>query len=185
MSREWTQRDYQKSWFTGNLKEGKNEAVPGKPGKMEYIYSHEWKWSKNGRMEQSKAMEYESRKASSDVLKPRNIYIYIYMIGVQMKSICISACLLTRTVAVTVLTSKSRHANKRYVFIWLIKLHFPAKFSNDKKCNMWSRSTLTITMVKINEPETRCKRLKTPTRVRFTLSAASPRLPIHHTLMMQ
>jgi len=33
------------------------------------IYSHEWKRSKNGRMEQSKAMEYESRKASSDVLK--------------------------------------------------------------------------------------------------------------------
>jgi len=32
------------------------------------IYSHEWKRSKNGRMEQSKAMEYESRKASSDVL---------------------------------------------------------------------------------------------------------------------
>jgi hypothetical protein len=29
-------------------------------------------------MEQSKAMEYESRMASSDVLKPRNIYIYIY-----------------------------------------------------------------------------------------------------------
>ena len=27
-------------------------------------------------MEQSKAMEYESQKASSDVLKPRNIYIY-------------------------------------------------------------------------------------------------------------
>ena len=37
MSREWTQRDYQKSWFTGNLKERKNEAVPGEPGKMEYI----------------------------------------------------------------------------------------------------------------------------------------------------
>jgi len=29
-------------------------------------------------MEQSKAMEYESWKALSDVLKPRNIYIYIY-----------------------------------------------------------------------------------------------------------
>jgi len=29
-------------------------------------------------MEQSKAMEYGSRKASPDVLKPRNIYIYIY-----------------------------------------------------------------------------------------------------------
>jgi hypothetical protein len=38
------------------------------------IYSHEWKRSTNGRMEQSKAMEYESRKASSDALKPRNIY---------------------------------------------------------------------------------------------------------------
>ena len=76
MSREWTQIDYQKLRFTGNLKEGKNEAVPGEPGKMEYTYSHEWKKSKNGRMEQSKEMEYESRKASSDVLKPRNIYIY-------------------------------------------------------------------------------------------------------------
>ena len=41
------------------------------------IYSYEWKRSKNGRMEQSKAMGYESRKASSDVFKPRNIYIYI------------------------------------------------------------------------------------------------------------
>jgi hypothetical protein len=30
-------------------------------------------------MEQSKAMEYESRKASSDVLKPRNICMYIYI----------------------------------------------------------------------------------------------------------
>ena len=30
-------------------------------------------------MEQSKAMEYGSRKASSDVLKPRNIHIYTYI----------------------------------------------------------------------------------------------------------
>jgi hypothetical protein len=30
-------------------------------------------------MEQSKAMEYESRKASSDVLKLHYIYIYIYI----------------------------------------------------------------------------------------------------------
>jgi hypothetical protein len=37
MSREWTQRDYQKSFFTGNLKEGNKEAVPGEPGKTEYI----------------------------------------------------------------------------------------------------------------------------------------------------
>ena len=43
------------------------------------IYRHELKRSKNGRMEQSKAMEHESRKASSDVLKQRKIYIYIYI----------------------------------------------------------------------------------------------------------
>jgi hypothetical protein len=30
-------------------------------------------------MEQSKAMEYESRKASSDILKPRSMYIYILL----------------------------------------------------------------------------------------------------------
>jgi hypothetical protein len=34
------------------------------------IYSYEWKRSQNGRMEQSKATEYGSRKAY--------IYIYIY-----------------------------------------------------------------------------------------------------------
>jgi hypothetical protein len=33
-----------------------------------------------GGMQQSTAMEYGSRKASSDVLKPRNIYIYILYI---------------------------------------------------------------------------------------------------------
>jgi hypothetical protein len=37
MSREWTQRDYQKLWFAGNLKEGKNEAFPWEPGKIEYL----------------------------------------------------------------------------------------------------------------------------------------------------
>jgi len=37
MSREWTESDYQKSRLTGNLKEGKNEAVPEEPGKMGYI----------------------------------------------------------------------------------------------------------------------------------------------------
>jgi hypothetical protein len=35
------------------------------------------KESKNGRMEQSKAMEYESLKASSNVLNPRNICIIL------------------------------------------------------------------------------------------------------------
>jgi hypothetical protein len=37
MSREWTQRDYQKSRLTGNLKEGKNKAVPEVPAKMGYV----------------------------------------------------------------------------------------------------------------------------------------------------
>jgi len=33
MSREWSQRDYLKSWSTGKLKKGKNEAVPEKTWK--------------------------------------------------------------------------------------------------------------------------------------------------------
>ena len=40
------------------------------------IYSREEKRSKNGRMEQPKAMECGSRKVSPDVLKP---HVYIYM----------------------------------------------------------------------------------------------------------
>jgi hypothetical protein len=36
------------------------------------IHSHEGKRPKNGGMEQQKAMEYGSRKASSDVVNPRN-----------------------------------------------------------------------------------------------------------------
>ena len=55
--------------------EGRKKTRPS-PENLERwnIYSHEWKRSKNGRMGQSKAMEYESRKASSDVFKPCNIY---------------------------------------------------------------------------------------------------------------
>jgi hypothetical protein len=58
------------------------------------IYSHEWKRSKNGRMEQSKAVEYESRKASSDVLKPRYIYIYIFSSyrAVNTMRLCYTEC---------------------------------------------------------------------------------------------
>ena len=59
------------------LETWRKEKTRPSPEKLERwnIYSHEWKRSKIGRMEQSKAMEYGSRKASSDVLKPRNIYI--------------------------------------------------------------------------------------------------------------
>ena len=55
----------------GRKKQGR---PPEEPGKMWYIYSTEWKRSKNGRMEQSKAIECGSRQASTDVLKLRNIY---------------------------------------------------------------------------------------------------------------
>jgi hypothetical protein len=37
MSREWTERDYQKLCLTGNLKEGKNEAVAEELGMMGYV----------------------------------------------------------------------------------------------------------------------------------------------------
>jgi hypothetical protein len=57
------------------------------------IYSHEWNRSKNGRMEQSKWMEYESWKVSSDVLKLHSIkqiilccklnFRYIYITCIQ------------------------------------------------------------------------------------------------------
>ena len=47
MSREWTQRDYQKLWFTGNLREENNEAVPGEPEKMEYIQPSDLKIAVN------------------------------------------------------------------------------------------------------------------------------------------
>jgi hypothetical protein len=50
------------------------------------IYRHEWTRSKNGRMEQSKAMEYKSRKASSDVLKSRYIYGKAIFIQVSFSS---------------------------------------------------------------------------------------------------
>ena len=72
-------------------------AFPEKPGKMGYtiyVHSHKLKRSKNERMEQLKAMvEYGSRKASPDVLKPRNIYIYIYTIIIWNRFIYIYICM--------------------------------------------------------------------------------------------
>jgi hypothetical protein len=53
---------------------------------------------------------------------------------------------------------------------------------------MWAFSPLMVIVVKINEQETSCKKVKTPTRVRFTPYSASrhpTQLPIHLTLMMQ
>jgi hypothetical protein len=64
-----------------SLETWRKETTRPSPENLERwnIYSHEWKRSKNGWMEQSKAMEYESRKASSDVLKPRNMYfVFVY-----------------------------------------------------------------------------------------------------------
>ena len=57
--------------------EGRKKRVRPRRTRKDGIYTAINERSKNGRMEQSKEMEYESRKAQSDVLKPRNIYIYI------------------------------------------------------------------------------------------------------------
>jgi hypothetical protein len=62
-----------KIMIPGNLKEGKIRGRPRRTWKDGIYTATNGKRSKNGRMEQSKAMEYESRKASSDVLKPQNI----------------------------------------------------------------------------------------------------------------
>ena len=69
------------------LKPPPPEKIPGFANGWD-IYSHEWKRTKNGRMEQPKAMEYGSRKSSPDILKPHThthtyIYIYIYISDVQ------------------------------------------------------------------------------------------------------
>ena len=37
MSREWTERDYQQLWLTGEVKEENHEAVTEEPGKMGYV----------------------------------------------------------------------------------------------------------------------------------------------------
>jgi len=64
-----------------SLKTWRKEKTRPSPENLERwnIHSHEWTRSKNGRIKQSNAMEYESRKASSDVLKLHYIYIYIYI----------------------------------------------------------------------------------------------------------
>jgi hypothetical protein len=81
MSREWTQHVYQKLIIHWEPEGRKKRGRPRRTWKERiYVHSHEGKRSKNGRMEQQKTMEYGSRKASSDVLNPRNIlYIYIYV----------------------------------------------------------------------------------------------------------
>jgi hypothetical protein len=55
---------------------GRKEKTRPSPKNLERgeIHSHEGKRPKNGRMEQQKAMEHDSRKAS-DVVNPRNIFI--------------------------------------------------------------------------------------------------------------
>ena len=72
MSREWTQRDYQKSRLTGNPEGRKKRGLPRRTWKNG-IYTAISERDLRMRMEQPKAMEYGSRKASPDVLKPRSI----------------------------------------------------------------------------------------------------------------
>jgi hypothetical protein len=73
--------------------EGRKKTRPS-PENLERwnIYSHERNRSKNGRMEQPKAMEYESRKASSDVVKPRNVLCIIYLLLTFICAHLIVAC---------------------------------------------------------------------------------------------
>ena len=78
MLREWTERDCQKLWSTGNLKDGKNKVVPAEPVKMGYIEL----WAEeiqNRRMEQSKGMKCGKGEASSDVVKLRYIFFYCFL----------------------------------------------------------------------------------------------------------
>jgi len=81
MSREWTQRVYQELWFIGNLTEGKNEAVPGEPGKMEYIQPlmeaiQEWA---NGTIEGNGIWNSEGVVRRFTTAQYIYIYMYIYI----------------------------------------------------------------------------------------------------------
>ena len=76
----WSCRENGPNTTTKNydsLKTWRKEKTRPFPKNLERwnIHSHEWKRSKHGWTEQPKAMEYGSWKVSSDVLKPRNIYI--------------------------------------------------------------------------------------------------------------
>ena len=76
----WSCRENGPNTTTKNydlLETWRKETTRPSPENLELwnIYSHEWKRSKNGRMGHSKAMEYESRKASSDVLKPQAAHL--------------------------------------------------------------------------------------------------------------
>jgi hypothetical protein len=82
----WPYRENGSNATTKNydsLKTWRKETTRPSPENLKRwnIYSHEWRRSKNGRMEQLKAMEYESWKASSEVLNSCIIYIYIYILS--------------------------------------------------------------------------------------------------------
>ena len=84
----WSCRENGPNTTTKNydsLETGREEKTRPSPKYLERwnTYRHEGKRSTSGRMEQSKAMEYESREASSDVLKPRNIIYFIACLNGQ------------------------------------------------------------------------------------------------------
>jgi hypothetical protein len=57
----------------------KKRGRPRRTWKEGDIQSHEWKRPKNGRMEQQKAMEYGSRKVSSDVVNRTICIVIIFL----------------------------------------------------------------------------------------------------------
>jgi len=84
------------------------------------IYSHEWKRSKNGRMEQPKAMEYGRRKASPEVLKPHpharaHTHTYIKWryqnLHIPRKQTCQISCILMALV-------KHQYQKFQYLSYW-------------------------------------------------------------------
>ena len=89
MSREWTERDCQKLWLAANLKEGKNEADPEKPGKMGYMQRwvrEIWEWA-NGIIEGNGIWKSEgvARRFKTVLSLSLSLYIYIYIYTVYGK----------------------------------------------------------------------------------------------------
>jgi len=68
---------YSDGWEMGYIQRWVGDGIYIAMGERWDIYSDGWKRSNNGRIKQSKAMEYGTRKASPDVLKQRNIIITI------------------------------------------------------------------------------------------------------------
>jgi hypothetical protein len=123
MSREWTQRHYQKLWFTGNLKEGNNEAIPREPGKMECIQP----WMRDLRMGKWNNRRQWNMKVGRrhQTFLNRAIYIYIY---IHKKILHI----LFKTVIMATVWNHTYYtrADRKVRFPYLLKINSNIYFQN-------------------------------------------------------